>query len=90
MTDDLHFVVELYTDDVEKQLESLKSVMDKKNYSTTNNVSIKDIVQVSIDMKPASRTMFSEIATVLKLILVMPATNATSERTFSALRRIKT
>ena len=34
--------------------------------------------------------MFSEIVTLMKLILVMPATNATSERTFSALRHVKT
>ena len=34
--------------------------------------------------------MFSEIVTLMKLILVMQATNATSERTFSALRRVKT
>ena len=33
---------------------------------------------------------FNETATVLvKLILVMPATNALSERSYSALRRIK-
>ena len=32
----------------------------------------------------------AEVCTVLKLILVMPASNATSERSFSALRRIKT
>lgn len=33
---------------------------------------------------------FSEVNKLLKLILVMPATNATSERSFSALRRLKT
>ena len=32
----------------------------------------------------------AEICTVLKLILVMPASNATSERSFSALRRVTT
>ena len=31
-----------------------------------------------------------QVCTVLKLILIMPATNATSERSFSALRRLKT
>ena len=34
--------------------------------------------------------MFSEFVTLVKLILVMPATYATSERTVSALRRVKT
>ena len=33
--------------------------------------------------------LFSDVATLLKLILVLPATNATSERSFSALKRIK-
>ena len=41
-------------------------------------------------MSPATRCLFSEIVTLVRLILVMPATNATSERTFSALRRVKT
>ena len=35
-------------------------------------------------------SLFSQIAIILKLILVMPATNAVSERSFSALRRVKT
>ena len=34
--------------------------------------------------------MFTEVVTVVNLLLVMPATNATSERSFSALRRVKT
>lgn len=33
--------------------------------------------------------MYSEIAVLIELFLVMPATNATSERMFSTLRRIK-
>ena len=31
-----------------------------------------------------------QVCTLLKLILIMPDTNATSERSFSALRRLKT
>ena len=34
--------------------------------------------------------MQSEVATILKLLMVMPATNAVSERTASALRQVKT
>ena len=36
------------------------------------------------------RDLLSDVCTVIKLILVMPATNAVSERSFSALRRVKT
>lgn len=41
-------------------------------------------------LSPAQRSNFSEICTLLKLIIVTPATNAISERSASALRRIKT
>ena len=37
-----------------------------------------------------AKVLLSEIVTIVRLILVMPATNATSERSFSALRRVKT
>jgi len=33
--------------------------------------------------------LVSEVVTLLQLILVMPATNTSSERSFSALRRVK-
>ena len=39
---------------------------------------------------PQLRVAFSFVRTVMKLLLVMPATNASSKCSFSALRRIKT
>jgi len=36
-----------------------------------------------------ARTYFSEVVKVVQLILVMPATNAVTERSFSTMRRIK-
>ena len=36
------------------------------------------------------RGVFSEIVTLVIILLVIPAANATSERTFSALRKVKT
>ena len=41
-------------------------------------------------LKPAIRAICSEIVTLVTILLVIPATNTTSERTFSALRRVKT
>ena len=38
---------------------------------------------------PTERIYYSEVITFLKLILILPATNATSERTFSAMRQVK-
>ena len=36
------------------------------------------------------RAIYSESVTLVIILLVIPAANATSERTFSALRRVKT
>ena len=41
-------------------------------------------------MAPSSRKMISEVSKIFELILVLPATNATSERTFSKLKLLKT
>ena len=48
-----------------------------------------DIIKYTSTLTAAQKQLLSEVCTVMKLILAMPATNATSERTFSALRRIK-
>jgi len=37
-------------------------------------------------IKPAIRAIYSEIVTLVWILLVIPVTNATGERTFSALR----
>ena len=41
-------------------------------------------------LSPAMQTGLSEVVKLLTLILVMPATNAVSEHSASALRRVKT
>jgi len=38
----------------------------------------------------SQRSLLSQVSRVVQLIMVMPATNASSERSFSALRRVKT
>ena len=37
----------------------------------------------------SSKTMVSEVYTLLRLVLTIPVTTSTAERTFSALRRLK-
>ena len=39
---------------------------------------------------PMAATMFSEVDVLLQLYLTIPATTATAERSFSALRRVRT
>ena len=41
-------------------------------------------------LSSAEKELLCEVVHVLKNILVMPSTNCTSERSFSALRRLKT
>ena len=54
------------------------------------NTSIKDILKYLRNISSGQKALLSEICVIAKLILVMPATNAISERSFSALRRVKT
>ena len=57
---------------------------------THASVSLRDCIQFLRDLSPAKKLFFSEICLLAKLVLVMPATNAVSERCFSAMRRLKT
>ena len=52
-------------------------------------VVLTDFVKELNDLGKA-KYLFSEIVALVKLFLVLPVTTATSERTFSALRRLQT
>ena len=83
-------VVEKYGSDFDAaqlgtQLETLHS-----NFKGNANTRLKDIVDYFKSLPVESRGLYNQILTLLTLILVMPATNAISERSFSQLRRIKT
>ncbi|KAJ8041249.1 Zinc finger MYM-type protein 1 [Holothuria leucospilota] len=54
------------------------------------DITVHDLVMMFQRMTYARRSLLSEVMKVAKLLLVMPATNAVSERSFSALKRVKT
>jgi len=56
----------------------------------STSLSIHDAKAFIQNMNVAKRSLISEVVTLLQLILVLPSTNAVSERTFSAMRRLKT
>ena len=56
----------------------------------TQRLNLQSIITYIKTLTPQQKEYFSEVTKILKLILLMPATNATSERCFSALRRLKT
>ena len=86
-TNELSCVRELYGGDIEYN--NLEVQFQTIAPAVQNNVTLNEIVQYLANLSEQVRSLYSEIVTIVKLILVMPATNATSERTFSAMRRIK-
>ena len=51
---------------------------------------LSSIVEFIKKLSPIQKALIPQVHCLVSLILVMPATNATSERSFSALRRVKT
>ncbi len=72
--------------DLVSQLRVLKIEFQQKS----KDVTLQSIISHLKGMSAGERALLQEVVTLIKLILVMPATNATSERSFSALRRVKT
>ena len=91
-SEEFTFVTEFYAKDIDKdslkvQLETLKTYFENQ---TSAKVKLSDIFGYMRELAPAMRSIYSEIVTLVRILLVIPASNATSERTFSALRRVKT
>ena len=89
--EDLSDVLECYQTDFDvsrlnTQLQLFTTTMAEFDQSDICIPFIKSHLQ---SMSSAVRGNFSEICTLLKLIMVIPATNAVSERSASALRRVK-
>ena len=81
--------------DYQHKLDLVKSLYDKDlNYqnleiqfqtiasSVKDDLSLSGIVSYLKTLSSAARSIYSEIVTLVEVILVMPATNATSEQTF--------
>ena len=61
----------------------LPELMDGKTAET-----LTDITDTLLALGPAKR-LYGELVKLVALVLVMPATSATAERGFSAIRRLK-
>jgi len=70
------------------QLRNLGTSFSKERRTTT--ISLSECLQYLRRLSPAEKSFYSEVVRLARLILVMPATNAVSERCFSAMRRLKT
>ena len=54
-----------------------------------SNISVFDVKSCFLSLSHGQRLLLSQVEKLLQLIFVMSSTNATSERSFSALRRLK-
>ena len=74
---------------LEAQLSLLPEVVQAMGYNTSR-FDIADLLDFFQSLRNARKLLLSEICTLGKLMLVMPATTAVSERSLSALKRVKT
>ena len=85
------FVSSFYKDDINAaQLRVHLSILQANFKGERPSATIFDVKEFILSLTSQERLLLSEVCTVLKLVFVLPATNAISERSFSALRRVKT
>ena len=82
-------VLQLYKDDFKE--DELKAQLETLRYfpeSTIDNV--KELVEFVQSLSATTKTFVPQVIVQAKILLVMPATNAISELSFSAMKRVKT
>lgn len=85
--DELNQVQKLYDNDI--NYDNLEVQFKTISQSVKEDLSLVGITDYLKSLSITARSLYLEIVTLVELILVMPATNATSERSFSTLRRVK-
>ena len=87
LSSQLEFLTQYYNDDL--NVSSLESEI--KSIASLDLEHINDINAFIGWLKENDRTvLYPELTKLIRLVLVLPATNACSERSFSAMRRLKT
>lgn len=66
------------------------SELDTSRQSQPKAATIRDVLQFLRNLTDSQRLLMEQVCNVAQLLLTLPATNASSERTFSAMRRLKT
>ena len=88
--DEFQTVTSFYGSDFDpRELEAHLSTFTH-NIPCLENVTLSNVLVYLRSLSSHQQQLLSQVIKLAKLILVMPATNATSERSFSALRRVKT
>ena len=90
---ELKFVTQFYGSDFDGYL--LKTQLEvfstdcAANSESRGKYQLSDVIEMLKSKSEPQKDLLSEVCILLKLLLVMPATNAISEHSFSALRRVK-
>ena len=86
---ELSEVLHIYGDDFNEQ--ALQIQLHILASTVPDDISnVIEVLSYLKKMPESEKELINEVVKLAKLILVMPATNSTSERSFSALRRLKT
>jgi len=92
--DHLQSVCRFYAGDIDQSLartqsDLLPTIPTSLGYDT-QRFTIEDLISFFKRLDNSQKALLTQVVKIAKLILVMPATNAISERSFSALKRVKT
>ena len=87
---ELQFVLSFYGTDFDVLLLPTHLQILSQNFQADCEITLSSIFTFFRSCSPAQLELMFEVSKLVKLLLVMPATNAGSERAFSALRRVKT
>ena len=75
--------------DLRTQFKLLYSVVNEAKFDTTT-FTIQDLFTLIRSFKKPEKELLSQVVILTKLLIVAPATNAVSERSFSSLKRLRT
>ena len=88
---ELEHICTFYKADVNMlQLQTQLPLLQPRIATEKTELTIIAITRQLVTLSKAQKVAFSPVGVLFKLLLVLPATNATSERYFSVLRRVKT
>lgn len=92
--DIMNEVCAFYKNDFDKdllctQLQTFSAHFQKNYVGEVSTSTIFDLKKYFSSLSTSQVDLISQVSRLMQLVLVMPATNATSERSFSALRRVK-
>ena len=82
---DLDFIINHYGDDFDAALlKTHLEVFSPNMQSESQDVTLSDVIEFFKGKSTIQQEFLSQVCKLLRLLLVMPATNASSERSFSA------